>query len=346
MSSVLKPQTSNALASSGMNPSLRLEYLSAEDLHATRSDKATNILGVIEFGAEPELNPGADFPFAWVDIPVLGASTVFETWLSEHPVVRDDTNGVTSARNDEVLFGCVQIEHPGTLDDASFEAYVRVFDFIDSRGYAHLLRVWNYFPAINGDAQGLERYRRFCRGRHEAFTAKGKVIGEDTPAASALGSRSGPLTVYFLAAQTPGERIENPRQMSAYRYPAQYGPRSPTFSRGMLMHAGESARLFISGTAGIVGHETQHAGNAVEQARETVANIRAVMAQAGIDLTTQTPRRLMFKAYVRHLDYLHIAQHALHEAFGETIEAVFLQADICRVDLLLEIEGMYFDMRA
>jgi chorismate lyase / 3-hydroxybenzoate synthase len=326
-----------------MSTSLGLDYLSTDEFSAVVREKAANILGAIAFGAEPQPKPRGDYPYAWVDIPVIGGSTVFETWLSESPVVHDNTTEVSSARNDELLFGCVQMEHSGTLDDISYAAYERVFDFIDTRGYAHLLRVWNYFPAINGDAQGLERYRRFCRGRHEAFSAKGRVIGENTPAASALGSRSGPLTVYFLAANAPGERIENPRQTSAYRYPLQYGPRSPTFSRGMVMRAGAGTRLFISGTAGIVGHETQHAGNAPEQARETLANLRAVMKEAGVDPTAPTLGRLMFKAYVRNPDYVCVAQRALHEAFGQTIEVVFLQADICRTDLLLEIEGICFD---
>lgn len=323
----------------------RLEYLTLVELEATRAANEGHILGAIAFGAEPPTLVTPDIPYAWVDMPVLGAGTMIETWSSVQPVIRDGADGIVSARNDEVLFGCVQIEHPGSLDEASYIAYDRIFDFIDSRGYAHLLRAWNYFPDINSPAEGLERYQRFCRGRHEAFSTKGRIIGQDTPAASALGTRSGPLTVYFLAAKGPGERVENPRQTSAYHYPAQYGPRSPTFSRGMLMQGGRGALLFISGTAGIVGHETQHPGNAIDQARETIENMRAVMAQARVSATGggRHTGRFALKAYVRRADYVPVVQRCLQKAFDEVTDVLYLQADICRTDLLLEIEGVYFD---
>lgn len=322
---------------------LKLAYLTPEELAAARAVNESHILGAIAFGAEPPVRIAPDVPYAWIDMPVLGANTVFETWLSAAPVIREGADGCITARNEELLFGCIQIEHPGSLDDATYAAYARLFDFIDSRGYAHLLRAWNYFPEINSDAEGLERYQRFCRGRHEAFSAKGRIIGQDTPAASALGTRSGPLTVYFLAGKTRGERVENPRQTSAYHYPAQYGPRSPTFSRGMLLQQPRGAVLFISGTAGIVGHETQHPGSATHQARETIENIRAVMSQGRIGAFHSAAGRFAFKVYARHADDVPVVQRCLRDAFGAVPDVLYLQADICRADLLLEIEGVYFD---
>lgn len=318
-----------------------LAYLTPAELEAARAVAPDRILGAVAFGAELHGVETSAFPYAWVDMPVLGGGTTIEAWISAAPVVREAVEGLSSARNDAVLFGCLQVEHPGSLDDASYGAYERIFDFIDSRGYPHLLRAWNYFPGINEPVDGLERYRRFCRGRHEAFSAKGRIIGQDTPAASALGTRSGPLTVYFLSAGAPGERVENPRQTSAYHYPAQYGPRSPTFSRGMVMRDDRGARLFISGTAGIVGHETLHRENAVDQARETIENMRAVMTQAGVDPQARSGT-LMLKAYVRHAGYGPVIQQCLQQAFGDATKVILLQADICRADLLLEVEGVFF----
>lgn len=300
------------------------------------------MLGAIAFGAQPPHVASPDFPHTWVDMPVFGASAMLEVWLSEQPVVRDDAPGIAAARNDEVLFGCVEMEQQASLDAISHLAYSRIFDFIDSREYSHLLRVWNYFPGINSDADGLERYRRFCRGRHEAFVASGRIVADDAPAACALGTRSGPLVVYFLAARRAGQRVENPRQLSAWQYPEQYGPRSPTFSRGMLASSSEDT-LFISGTAGIVGHETQHVGNAAEQARETVANMQAVIAEArrtGMRFAG-SGGKLCAKAYLRRPEFVPIVRDALVQAFGAATEIVFLQADICRTNLLLEIEAVY-----
>ncbi len=99
------------------------------------------------------------------------------------------------------------------------------------------------------------------------------------PAASALGFESGPLTICFFAAREAMPlAIENPRQVSAYKYPEDYGPRSPTFSRASAIELHGQTVLFISGTASIVGHQTMHAGDVVAQTQETIVNIKATVA--------------------------------------------------------------------
>jgi enamine deaminase RidA (YjgF/YER057c/UK114 family) len=229
------------------------------------------------------------------------------------------------------------------LEQAAFGAYSRIFDLIDRRGYRHLLRAWNYLPAINADDHGLERYARFNVGRHNAFMAKQRIIGHGTPAASALGCRGNQLTIYFLAAKRAGLVIENPRQTSAFRYPAQYGPRSPTFARAMLMQTPGALQLFVSGTSSIVGHVTMHAGDAMAQARETVANLLTVIAkaqQAGFDASSPQAR-LLLKAYLRRPDDVPMVQACLKQAFGAATEIAYLQANICRTDLLVEVEAAY-----
>jgi len=300
------------------------------------------MMGAVAFGARRPRVTASDCPYAWVDMPVLDDESMFEVWTCAQPVEREDAGDLVSARNDDVLFGCLQTKLDCRLDAASHRAYSRIFDFIDRRGYTHLLRVWNYFPQINGDADGLERYARFNVGRHEAFAAKGRVIGTHAPAACALGSRGTHLVIYFLAAKQAGQRVENPRQVSAFHYPAQYGPRSPTFARAMLMQTAGKPLLFVSGTASIVGHETLHIGNAPAQARETVANILAVMKQAqlaGLD-SSRSRSDLLLKTYLRHPDDLAVVRNCLMQAFGPAANVLYLQADICRSDLLLEVEAV------
>jgi chorismate lyase/3-hydroxybenzoate synthase len=301
------------------------------------------MLGAAAFGAERPLAVSPDCPYAWVHMPVLEGAAVFETWTSEQEVVREKTREIASARDADVLFGCLQSDADQDPERATRTAYNQLFDFIDSRGYKHLLRVWNYVPHINAGAGSLDRYRRFCVGRHEAFTANGRVIGDDAPAACALGTRAGPLIIYFIAAKKAGQRVENPRQVSAYRYPPQYGPRSPTFSRAMWARSVKEPMLFISGTASVVGHETLHAGNAAEQARETVVNLLAVMGEARVGMPTSAAQEpdLQLKAYVRDPQYLAAIRDRLAQTFGSRANVVYLHADICRSDLLLEVEGLH-----
>ena len=323
---------------------LELSYASYADLDS-RLAADTPLLGAVAFGSRPP--PAvrrADFPFVWVDMPTLRGAGVVEIWESGLPVEPVESHGVRGTRNDYVLFGALQIpesEGPG-LDAAGRLAYCRLFDAIDALGFPHLLRAWNYFPAINDDADGVERYRRFNVGRHDAFAAKGRRIGVDMPAACALGCREGPLTVYFIAGKVRGRPLENPRQVSAYYYPERYGPRTPTFSRAMLMQPDGMRGLAISGTASIVGHETQHVGDIGAQVGETLANIRALMEAAGyaVSPSSAAGEGLLLKAYLRRPADLPAVESALGQAFGKA-GVVYLEADICRSDLLVEIEGLY-----
>jgi chorismate lyase/3-hydroxybenzoate synthase len=324
---------------------LELRYFAPAEFDAHQAAFGSRTMGAVAFGAQRPSMAAPAFPYAWVDMPVLNGQTVFEVWTSAQPVVRETAGGIASSRNHDILFGCLQMDTGENLDAASYLAYTRIFDFIDQRDYAHLLRVWHYIPQINVVADGVERYLSFNVGRHEAFAAKGRVIGENTPAACALGSRGGVLTVYFLAAKQAGQVVENPRQTSAYRYPPQYGPRSPTFSRAMLMQTAGNPLLFISGTASIVGHETQHIGDVGAQARETVENILAVVAQArlaGLD-PLDAADNLLLKVYLRHADSIPVVQEHLAQAFGPAVNVLYLQADICRSNLLLEVEAVYLN---
>jgi len=323
---------------------LELRYLTSEAFGVCQKQFEGRMLGAIAYGAPDSGHARPDCPFAQIDNAVLDPDAAVELWTSEQPVVREDSPHVRSARNEDVLFGCIELDSSGRLDRASRAAYVRIFDFIDALGYTHLLRMWHYFPGINADAGGLERYRQFNVGRYEAFLAKGRVIEQRAPAACALGSRSGALVVYFLATRHAGRPIENPRQTSAYRYPAQYGLRCPTFSRAMLAQVGGRQLLFISGTSSIVGHDTLHVGDARGQAEETAANVLTVLEQAHSvgSATTGNAPRLQLKAYVRHARDLAVLRDQLQRAFGTATEAVYLQADICRAELLMEVEGVYW----
>ena len=102
-------------------------------------------------------------------------------------------------------------------------------------------RIWNYFPRINVESDGLERYRAFCVGpRH------GRL--DDSASRECDRTRPGLLSSRRRAASV--------EQVSAYRYPALYGPRSPLFSRAVVKQWARSTQLYISGTASVVGHWT------------------------------------------------------------------------------------------
>ncbi|MBP7451696.1 MAG: hypothetical protein KA914_02745 [Ottowia sp.] len=233
------------------------------------------------------------------------------------------------------------------------QAYDELFAVLQARGTPHVLRFWNYLARINEEAAGLERYRRFNHGRQQAFDRARRSAFEGSPAASALGSPPGaPLQVRLIAsAEGSSVPIENPRQVSAYRYPTAYGAVAPTFSRAALLARGDGSPLLtISGTASILGHASVHPGDVRAQALEACRNLDAVLdtaraqaAERGLGVLDGLANASL-TVYVRHPQDAATAAQALTAYLGADApalaHAVWLQADICRDDLLVEIEGV------
>jgi chorismate lyase / 3-hydroxybenzoate synthase len=286
-------------------------------------------------------------PIGSVPLPLLGAATpVQESWLG-HGATTAGANalGARWQHDGDWLFGVIDAAEAAGLEAAAHHAYAGLFDALHSTGFTQLLRVWNYLPRINEEGEAMERYKRFNAGRQQAFLDAGERAFEGSPAACAIGCAEGPLRVRFLAGRGVVRHVENPRQVSAYHYPQRYGPRAPTFSRAALAEAGEGRLgLFVSGTASIVGHESVHRGDVRAQVRETVANLQAVLANAGSKSSPRwSLRDLHGVVYVRHAhDHAAVVDELARVApeLGRDADPlVFLRADICRRELDVEIEG-------
>jgi hypothetical protein len=327
---------------------LRLEYLPRA---ACQVAGWTDVLGIATFdGARSAETGPADPPVAQVRTAVLdGNADVCEVWRCGGTVKSGQHHRVRWRSSDQLLFGCIAVAEellPGTpgssLHAATTLAYDELCATLEALPYPHLLRVWNYLPDINRDANGTERYLQFNTARQRALRSRGRVLTGNVPAASALGAASGsPLVVYFLAGKTAPAFVENPRQVSAYHYPQQYGPDSPVFSRAALVHSGDSLALFISGTASIVGHRSTHIGDPAAQTRETLLNIEALLheANAAADGAHFDLGALAGKVYVRTPAELPVIQRELAPALAAGASFIYLQADICRQDLAVEIEA-------
>ncbi len=328
---------------------LSLAYVSRTDQTARWDD----VLGVAAFDHTPAAAAGAaGVPIAEVHTPVLpGATHLYEVWSSGQTAESGQHGRVRFRRTPEMLFGCIAVaesEFSGTdarhspLERATDRVYRDICATVTAEGYPHLLRVWNYLPHINREAQGTERYRQFNTARQHALHACGRAVAGSVPAASALGlPGESPLVVYFLAGRVAPLFVENPRQVSAYHYPQQYGTHSPVFSRAALLRQAGSLTLFISGTASIVGHRSLHLGDTAGQTQETLRNIEALLGEAnrlagGAHFALD---RLAYKVYVRRPADLPVIQGELSARLGTHAQVIYLQADICRQDLLVEIEA-------
>jgi hypothetical protein len=251
-------------------------------------------------------------------------------------------SGLQLFTSGDLLLGCITepVTAEGQLAQQAQDLYRRVLTA--ARGH-HLYRMWNYVPRINAMTDGFENYRAFCQGRSLAFEAEaGAGFPRVLPSASGVGTADGCLSLVFVAGRAEPRHLENPEQIPAYRYPLEHGPRPPSFSRATVVPRPGRTLAFISGTAAIKGHQSVAPGDLYAQLDCTLDNLRLISLAAGFDENLGANRKLArhFKVYLRHAPDLPAAQSRL----GRTLlkpddHVIYLQADICRAELTVEIEA-------
>lgn len=311
---------------------LQISYLPVESA-AMLADDPT-VMALIGFSnSASSSQPGG--PQITVGLEQLNTPEWVEVWRTKHLVSWQQKGGISFCMVGDMLFGHMILDESSSsnLEALSEKAYRSLIDLTAEQGYSNLIRIWNYLPNINQQQNQQERYQVFCAGRHRAC-AQLNDFQSRLPAATAIGTHSAGFLVYFLAGKTAGIQVENPRQVSAFYYPAQYGPKSPSFSRAMLKEWSDQSDLYISGTASVVGHETYHVDDKIGQLKESACNIKQLLQEA------KGPQKLhLIKVYLRERGDLSEIDRQIDRLFDSEIPRIYLQADICRQDLLLEIDG-------
>jgi FkbO/Hyg5 family chorismatase len=233
-----------------------------------------NLLGVVDFTTESrEITIDNGFPRISVNSAETAADGFSEVWTTPRPVTTGRFGRISWADDGEFLFCAFHLPEAPAYADATEAAYGDALALTGARGYRPF-RIWHYVSRLNEpNAAGLEVYRDFCVGRARVLDRHG--ITHDMPAATVIGARAGGVVCYLLATRDARHvNLENPRQVPAYHYPARYGPRSPNFARATyLAPVGGEEFLFVSGTAGILGHRTMHTGDVASQCRLALENV-------------------------------------------------------------------------
>lgn len=291
-------------------------------------------LALLDFGTD---GAASDPRRLRISLEPLGPGPLCERWTVEAPVACGRQGALRWSAGGGWLFVALELQEAefGGIEAAAEQAYKQLCGFVAARAENHLLRIWNYLHDINAGEGDEERYRRFCIGRARGLSAR-RI--ERYPAATAIGQHSAPglLQVYALCASQAGEALENPRQVSAWRYPREYGPTPPSFARAMRLPSGE---LAISGTAAVVGHASCHDRDLRAQIAETCINLRALLDRAALpDFDAASP----LKIYVRHAEDAPAVNAALAMHLDVSVPRLLLVGDICRRELLVEIDGWRF----
>lgn len=319
---------------------LQPRYVAARD---PRTLLGPDTLAVFGFGAGA---PRAldDPRYLHVALQPVRGSAPFEVWRAASSVRPWRDGAVAGATSDELEFGWIECDETHGIAAAAERAYAAIVQRLGHSAMSHLLRMWNYFDAITDGEGDAERYRQFCVGRVAGL----RDYRHPFPAGTAIGRRDGhrSLQVYWLAARAPGQPLENPRQVPAWDYPRQYGPRPPSFARAMLGPPALRLPLMLSGTAAVVGHASHHPDDIAAQLQESFRNFDALLARARSQAPT-LPERFgsasLLKVYLRHAADAGAVEAQLATQLAADVPRLLLQADVCRRELLIEIDGFHSD---
>lgn len=301
----------------------------------------THLLGRIRYtsqASEPRLGP--DGLTMDVHLTVAGAPDTVEQWTASGPVTLVPGPVVQYAHDGKTALFAARIPWLPRYAASVEDLYTEIFSLTAAAGYPHIFRVWQYIEGINQpNADGLETYRDYCIGRAAAFARRGG--NAYMPAATGVGARSGGISIHLLSGRTPVVQIENPRQLPAYRYPKQHGPKPPSFARATW----RDNELYIAGTASIIGHRTMFPSDIVAQCKTTLSNIEALLhggnlARHGIDATLSLTNLNEIKVYVRREEDVPPVKRLCGSAIAEHARISFIITGLCRADLLVEIEGV------
>ncbi len=281
-----------------------------------------------------------------------------DSWFSEgNKAVLEGIEGIITYRQaEEGLFGSMQLPIP-ILDGknakaVSFQLYTNLFSFLKKRPSFSLIRVWNYVPSIIKDLDDpkydCEIYRCFNHGRYTAFKnhfganhSKWKI-----PAASAVGCNDQMMKIEFFASDVNPVYINNKIQTPSIDYSEKYGNVPPVFSRGVIFKKNNQTFLISAGTASVVNEETLHKNNLYGQLMQSIQNLRILtsqfnLKQYNVHYSFGLEDLVLLRTYYRKESDRQFLSKMLKKIVVSNCQLSFLKADICRKDLLVELEGIF-----
>ncbi len=298
-------------------------------------------------------------PFEVVRLDRPAVPPWLDHWLCRTPVER------SSSRHEEISISVstsqtlslieAVVSDAGSMNIADFEqavtdVYRLVSELLPANKPLYPWRFWNYVPRIVEPLpDGRNWYMAFNAGRYEAYRQwHGDAFQPQLTAASAVGHRGNDLHLHVLAGPRPGYAIENPRQRSAYRYSEKYGPLPPCFARATLVQSDATSpcRVVVAGTASILGEDTMHVGDTHKQMHETARNLAAVISDEALDAAKEPglcPGAASYdelRAYVVEESDEEMVLETIARLFPRVQRVELMPADLCRPELLIEIDGL------
>lgn len=245
----------------------------------------------------------------------------------------------------------------GDQADIIFSRILEIFN-LEKMPVSSIVRQWNYIEGITMTDGGRQHYQEFNDARSRFYNT---VRWENSyPAATGIGTSCGGVIVDVDAIMNTGCKMKvaalnNSLQVPAHAYSqvVLYGAEdrscneksTPKFERAKVIFNETGLHIYISGTAAIRGEKSLNETSAGEQTLITLENIEHLISPSSLTVTgeeiTDHARICSLRVYLKdECDFAQCREIISNRYPG--IPAVYLKADICRDELLVEIEGFSY----
>lgn len=234
-------------------------------------------------------------------------------------------------------------------------AFRQIEDILSTVGMplSAIVRQWNYIERIGAfDARGSQNYQDFNNERSAFY---GETEWErGYPAATGIGMQYGGVSIDAdvlagLETELTIHRLDNPLQVSAHAYSQQVllgqsEKTTPKFERGKVVAFSNKNLIYISGTAAIRGEQSLAEMGIEEQTRATLMNIIALIGRenlraSGVEVPPDAISLQLLRVYLKREEDEACVRNILERAYPG-LPVAYMVADICRPELLIEMEGI------
>ena len=272
-------------------------------------------------------------------VAIIAYHVVSESMLRKEAISLDNGHGTVVLISNNI-YTCYFLKGFTAADSLSAEDQTKnllnkISSFCKSREipYTNIVRTWIYLRDINRD------YLDMAESRREVFSNWGLSEKDKFPASTGIGGRDkNPQNLILMDAIIIGgikeKQIQRMETMTHMSHAISYGV---TFERGLKIRYGDRDHLYISGTASIdINGNVMHRADILKQTERTLENIRALLEES----SSSFQNLVYLVIYLKDPANAEIVNRYLNASLPEHIPFILLQADICRQEWLIEIEGM------
>ncbi|MBQ8852971.1 MAG: hypothetical protein IJZ67_01535 [Alistipes sp.] len=235
----------------------------------------------------------------------------------------------------------------------SWEVFSKLDSILSAHGFAvdDIVRQWNYIGDIVGQREGKQNYQEFNDARTIYY--RGGAWKSGYPAATGIGAAGEGIIVGCIAFKSSKNSIypiDNPLQVAAHIYSdkvlidnaADAMKSTPKFERAKVIVTNRGACCFVSGTAAIRGEQSVDAESVTMQTIRTIENIAHLISPENLARYGCAPYELEYaqlQVFIKRAEDYELVKTVVEHTFPK-LRVLYTVADVCRSELLVEIEGI------